>query len=90
VDVERSIQFHESHPSRKILFCIVRQHGHRLFRAYKIANSTVGCLGGVENSFAVGTGEGSGGVAHIKCYEMAMPQPDAMGVSMPLQGVAHG
>ena len=34
LDVERSIQFHEPHPSGKIPFRKARQHGRRLFRAY--------------------------------------------------------
>ncbi|PWY93426.1 hypothetical protein BO94DRAFT_563841 [Aspergillus sclerotioniger CBS 115572] len=34
LDVERSIQFHEPHPSGKILFRTARRHGRRLFRAY--------------------------------------------------------
>ncbi|KAF7590995.1 hypothetical protein BBP40_002189 [Aspergillus hancockii] len=34
LDVERSIQFHEPHPSGKIPFRTARRHGRRLFRAY--------------------------------------------------------
>ncbi|KAI9868436.1 MAG: hypothetical protein M1813_005880 [Trichoglossum hirsutum] len=34
LDVERSIQFHEPHPSGKIPFCTARRHGRRLFRVY--------------------------------------------------------
>lgn len=34
LDVERSIQFHEPHPSGKIPFRIARRHGRRLNRAY--------------------------------------------------------
>ena len=34
LDVERSIQFHEPHPSGKIPFRIARRHGRRLYRAY--------------------------------------------------------
>ena len=34
LDVERSILFHEPHPSGKILFVIARRHGKRLNRAY--------------------------------------------------------
>ncbi|KAI9933596.1 hypothetical protein MW887_008069 [Aspergillus wentii] len=34
LDVERSIQFHESHPSGKIPFRTARRHGRRLNRAY--------------------------------------------------------
>ena len=34
LDVERSIQFHEPHPSGKIPFTIARRHGRRLNRAY--------------------------------------------------------
>lgn len=33
LDVERSIQFHERHPSGKIPFRTARRHGRRLFRA---------------------------------------------------------
>ncbi|KAM3425302.1 hypothetical protein BST61_g7249 [Cercospora zeina] len=33
LDVERSIQFHEPHPSGKIPYLIVRRHGRRLNRA---------------------------------------------------------
>ncbi len=34
LDVERSIQIHEPHPSGKIPFRIARRHGRRLYRAY--------------------------------------------------------
>ena len=34
LDVERSIQFHEPHPSGKIPFTTARRHGRRLNRAY--------------------------------------------------------
>ena len=34
LDVERSIQFHEPHPSPKIPFWVARRHGRRLSRAY--------------------------------------------------------
>lgn len=34
LDVERSIQFHEPHPSGKIPFVVARRHGRRLNRAY--------------------------------------------------------
>ena len=34
LDVERSIQFHEPHPSGKISFRVARRHGRRLHRAY--------------------------------------------------------
>lgn len=34
LDVERSIQFHEPHPSGKIPFRVARRHGRRLHRAY--------------------------------------------------------
>jgi len=34
LDVERSIQFHEPHPSGKIPFRMARRYGRRLFRAY--------------------------------------------------------
>ncbi|CAK1357618.1 uncharacterized protein RHO25_008276 [Cercospora beticola] len=34
LDVERSIQFHEPHPSGKIPYWIARRHGRRLNRAY--------------------------------------------------------
>ncbi|KAF9907345.1 hypothetical protein EC991_010994 [Linnemannia zychae] len=34
LDVERSIQFHEPHPSNKIPFKTARRFGRRLFRAY--------------------------------------------------------
>ncbi|KAK7703128.1 hypothetical protein SLS57_011071 [Botryosphaeria dothidea] len=34
LDVERSIQFHEPHPSGKIPFLVARRHGRRLNRAY--------------------------------------------------------
>ncbi|KAE8348864.1 hypothetical protein BDV28DRAFT_142538 [Aspergillus coremiiformis] len=34
LDVERSIQIHEPHPSSKIPFRVARRHGRRLFRAY--------------------------------------------------------
>ncbi|KAE8389414.1 hypothetical protein BDV23DRAFT_157235 [Aspergillus alliaceus] len=34
LDVERSIQFHEPHPSGKIPFLVARRHGRRLSRAY--------------------------------------------------------
>ncbi|KIW99134.1 uncharacterized protein Z519_00797 [Cladophialophora bantiana CBS 173.52] len=34
LDVERSIQFHEPHPSGKIPFRVARRHGRRLYRAY--------------------------------------------------------
>lgn len=34
LDVERSIQFHEPHPSGKIPFQVARRHGRRLQRAY--------------------------------------------------------
>lgn len=35
IDVERSIQFHEPHPSVKIPFRTARRHGRRLNRAYR-------------------------------------------------------
>ncbi|GIZ42786.1 hypothetical protein CKM354_000604100 [Cercospora kikuchii] len=34
LDIERSIQFHEPHPSGKIPYWIARRHGRRLNRAY--------------------------------------------------------
>ncbi|EGP83294.1 uncharacterized protein MYCGRDRAFT_96555 [Zymoseptoria tritici IPO323] len=34
LDVERSIQFHEPHPSGKIAYRVCRGHGRRLNRAY--------------------------------------------------------
>ncbi|KAF7511415.1 hypothetical protein GJ744_004604 [Endocarpon pusillum] len=34
LEVERSIQFHEPHPSGKIPFRIARRHGRRLYRAH--------------------------------------------------------
>lgn len=34
LDVERSIQFHEPHPSPKIPYWVARRHGRRLNRAY--------------------------------------------------------
>ncbi|KAL1863080.1 hypothetical protein VTK73DRAFT_6460 [Phialemonium thermophilum] len=34
IDVERSIQFHEPHPSGKIPFLVARRYGRRLNRAY--------------------------------------------------------
>lgn len=34
LDVERGIQFHEPHPSGKLLFTVARRYGRRLSRAY--------------------------------------------------------
>ena len=34
LDAQRSIQFHEPHPSKKIRFLVARQHGRRLNRVY--------------------------------------------------------
>ena len=40
IDVERSIQFHEPHPSRKISFQVARRYGRRLHRAYSWRGGT--------------------------------------------------
>ncbi|RDW93396.1 uncharacterized protein DSM5745_00718 [Aspergillus mulundensis] len=34
LDVERSIQFHEPHPTGKLAFYVARRYGRRLYRAY--------------------------------------------------------